>query len=89
MDDRFIKLREALLKEKKWPMEYLFKFIVPNEQVLIDDVKEVFTNPDNIKYKVSQNIKYVGITCKELMPDVDSIISIYEKAAKIKGVISI
>jgi len=89
MDDRLKKLRKALVGQETWPVEYMFKFIVPNEQKTIDEVKTLFPHPENFKYKVSRNVKYVGISYKAMMPDAESIISVYEKASRMKDVISL
>ena len=89
MDDRLLKLRELLSKEKRWPQVYFFKFIVPNDNEKIDIVKSLFSDPSKITYKTSRDIRFIGISCKEIMPDPDSVIAVYEKASKVEGLIAL
>jgi hypothetical protein len=70
-------------------MLYYFKFIVPNDKEKIETVKSFFLDPSKIKYKVSRDINYIGISCKQYMPDADSIVEIYQKASMIEGLIAL
>lgn len=89
MDSKYKKLRETLMEQEKWPLLFYFKFIVPNNQYKIDTLKALFPNPEKVTFKVSKNIRFVSVSCKETMPDVDSIIDIYEKASQIEQVIAL
>ena len=68
------KFRELLAQNEQWPMLYYFKFIVHNDQQKINQVKELFIDPDSITYKTSRDIRFIGMSCKQWMPDPDSII---------------
>ena len=70
-------------------MLYFFKFIVDNDQKKLDLVKELFADPSAITYKTSKDIRFIGLSCKQLMPDPESIIAIYEKASLIDGLIAL
>jgi len=89
MDDRLLTLRTILMEETKWPLLYYFKFIVPNDNEKIRIVKELFSDPSKITYNTSRDIHYIGISCKEYMPDVESIMAIYEKAGLVEGLIAL
>lgn len=82
------KLREQL-ELQEWPNVYLFKFIVPNNSELIAKTTALFDDGADLNYQNSKTGKYVSISAKELMIDVDSIIAKYEKATELKGVIAL
>lgn len=52
-------------------------------------VSALFDENADIAYHQSGKGSYVSVSVKEVMLSVDSIIEIYEKAAQIKGVISL
>ena len=80
---------ELLSKNEQWPMLYYFKFIVQNNQEKLNQVKELFSDPSAITYKTSRDIRFIGMSCKQWMPDAESIIAIYEKASKVDGLIAL
>lgn len=84
--DRF---RELLSKHHEWPLLYYFKFIVQNNQEKLEQVKGLFADPASITYKVSRDIRFISLSCKQLMPDPESVIAIYEKASLIDGLIAL
>lgn len=88
MSDPFLKLREQLALQE-WPDVYLFKFIVPNESDLVARATALFTELSEIAFHESKTGKYVSISAKEMMVDVDSIIEVYIRAAEIKGLIAL
>jgi hypothetical protein len=88
MSDKFDKLK-AQLELQEWPMVYLFKFIMPNDSEVIAKVTALFDDGAELKYSNSKTGKYVSISVKELMLDVDSVIEKYVNASKYKGVISL
>ena len=79
----------AQLEQLDWPNVYLFKFIVPNDNEHIALVSALFDENADISYHTSGKGSFVSVSVKEVMLSVESIISIYEKAAQIKGVISL
>lgn len=90
MDERLLKLKEILGKEEVgWPQLYFFKFIVPNDKEKLETVRGFFSSPSNITYRTSKDIKYIGVSCKQWMPDPDSVVAIYDKAYKVEGVIAL
>jgi hypothetical protein len=89
MSDNIEKFRELLSKNTEWPMLYYFKFIIDNNQEKLDRVKGLFSDPSSITYNTSRDIKFISLSCKQHMPDADSIIAIYEKANLIEGLIAL
>lgn len=81
------------LKEKleamEWPAVYLFKFIVLNDQEKIARVTALFEEAADLNLQPSSNGKYISISAKELMISPEAIISRYEKASEIEGIISL
>ncbi len=88
MIDPYLNLRKQLELEE-WPNVYMFKFIVPNNSENIALTMELFNNTSDITMHESSSGKFVSITAKELMLDVDSIIKKYEEATKIKGLMAL
>ena len=89
MKENIDKFRDLLSDNKEWPMLYYFKFIVQNNTEKLNQVKELFADPSTITYKTSRDIKFIGMSCKQWMPDPESIITIYEKAKIIDGLIAL
>ncbi len=88
MEDRFEKLREQLALQE-WPEVYLFKFIIQNTPEKLAQATALFDETAEINFHTSSNEKYVSVSAKEMMIDVDSVIRKYEKAALIEGIISL
>ncbi|WP_373520552.1 DUF493 family protein [Aquiflexum sp.] len=78
--------KEKLEAQNSFPSLYMFKFIVPNGRET--EVAALLPN-NKMTLKTSSKGKYVSATIKALMPNSDAILDIYEKAAKIEGVISL
>ena len=88
MTDPYSNLRTQLDLEE-WPNVYMFKFIIPNSSEKIALTMELFNDSSDISMHESSSGKFVSITAKELMLDVDSIIKKYEEATKIKGLMAL
>lgn len=88
MEETLRKLREQL-DLQEWPNVYFFKFIVPNESKTVALVNALFDTSAEITMHASKNGKYISVSAKEMMLDVNSIIHKYEKASLIKGIISL
>jgi len=85
--DNFEKLRELLTLNKEWPLNYMFKFIVPNNSDKVKQVTSLLPKDGEVTYKHTKNLTYVSVTCKAVMESVDSIIDVNAKATGIAGVI--
>lgn len=87
-EDIFGNLREQLALQE-WPNVYLFKFIVPNDTHTLAQAIALFNTEAEMTFHESKTGKYISVSAREVMLDVDSIIAVYENAAKIKGVVSL
>ena len=88
MEEVLIRLR-VQLELQDWPDIYLFKFIVPNETEKIAQVTALFNESCDLVLHPSRTGKYMSVSAKELMLDVESIIEKYYEAAKIEGLIAL
>jgi 3-deoxy-D-manno-octulosonic acid (KDO) 8-phosphate synthase len=77
------------LELQEWPDVYMFKFIVPNQSDKVAQVTALFNNSTDIVMHPSKTGKYISVTAKELMLDVNSILVKYEEAALIEGLIAL
>ncbi len=80
------KLKLLLDESYEWPCEYLFKFIVPIEQLpnIIDLLKGF-----NIEEKPSSKGKYISVSAKKVLNSSEEVLKIYELVKVIKGIISL
>jgi uncharacterized protein len=78
--------KEKLENQHKFPTEYLFKFIVPRHRE--DEMYSIFSK-DVFQKKLSKAGNYVSFTARVMMKSSDEVMEIYEKAYKIKGIISL
>jgi len=88
MSSPYDKLR-VQLELLEWPNVYMFKFIVPNTPELIAKTTALFDPGADIQFHESKTGKFVSVSVKELMLNVDSIIEKYEKATTIKGLMAL
>ncbi len=88
MSDTFDKLKEQLALQE-WPNVYLFKFIVPNTPEMLAKTSNLFGEHAELSFHESKTGKYVSVSAKEMMLDVDSIIEIYKRSEQIKGLIAL
>ena len=79
------KLEETITS---FPYIYMFKFIIKSDNRTMAMVEVIFDNDADIIQKQSTKGNYVSITVKQVVMSIDEIISIYEKAAAIEGVMS-
>lgn len=86
--ESFARLREQLALQE-WPNVYFFKFIVPNDPQSLAQATALFTETAEVGFHQSSTGKYISVSAKEMMLDVDSIIEVYVRASTIKGVVSL
>lgn len=80
------KLEESITS---FPYIYMFKFIIKSDNKTMALVEVIFDNDAEIIQKQSAKGNFISITVKQVVMSVDEIISIYEKAAEIEGVMSL
>ena len=88
MSDPYLNLKKQL-DLLEWPNVYLFKFIIPNKPEAIAKTAALFDGAVDLKLQPSKTGKYVSISAKEMMLDVDSIIDKYNKSSSIEGLMAL
>ncbi len=89
-EEFYTSLKEKLEATHDFPEDYLFKFIIPNDQVKLIEIYRIF---DGIKHtltnKDSKNGKYTSLTFNAFVLDADHVIKIYQEVGNIEGAISL
>ncbi|MGL1862474.1 MAG: DUF493 domain-containing protein [Pseudodesulfovibrio sp.] len=86
MSDKIEQFKKTLDECHEWPCPYLFKFILPTENLA--QVKELF--PDHtIQTRESKTGKYTSVSMESSMCSSKAITDIYEKAAQVPGLMSL
>lgn len=87
-DEFYASLKEKLEATHDFPEDYLFKFIITNNEAKLTEIYRVF---DHIKFTLttneSKNGKYTAISINAFVLDAEQVISIYKQVGKIEGVI--
>jgi uncharacterized protein len=78
--------KKKLSESMAFPGVYMYKFIVEADNRKIALLESLFGEDAEIHTKESGSGRYISITAKEVVMDVEEIISIYRKAAEVKGV---
>lgn len=86
VNEDFDKFKRQLDENHEWPCTYLFKFIVPKEQVV---TLEHQTGLEHSKLTPSKKGTYVSVTFEMMANSSDEVVEIYKKASKVKGVMSL
>lgn len=82
-------LLRLLEQNKEWPLRYMFKFIVPNDEATIAAVQQELPKSEKTTLKKSKTGKYVAITCIAFMLSAKQIVDITDKVNAIKGVMTL
>ncbi len=93
MDKRtqfYKKLKRKLKKDTTFPTKYLYKFIIPANEVNINQIEQLFDHLGAVIHKKSSKTgKYVSISVHVVMKNADAIIEKYMEAEKVEGIISL
>ncbi len=84
--NKFEEFRSQLENHYQFPTVYLFKFIIPKDQ--IGRIKEIIPG-GNMKIKKSRTGKYIGVSIRMNVDSSEEVIRIYKEAYAIKGIISL
>ena len=84
------KLKESLENTTVFPADYLYKFIVPAKDNGVQEIEALFEKKRAaISTKDSKTGKYISVSVKVKLASADEVISYYEQAASIEGIISL
>ena len=89
VDQELENIRSMLWAHQKWPGIYFFKFIVPNDKEKLDNIRALFQFQDQITYRTSTDIRFIALSCKQVMENPEAVLEIYRKAKEIEGVIAL
>lgn len=81
------RLKKSLDQVHEWPSVYMFKFIFEPEKERLDAVLALFPPEAELLRKYSKAGKYLSLTAKEVMMNAEEVLSRYDKASEIGGVI--
>lgn len=86
-DEFYASLKEKLEATHDFPQDYLFKFILTNQESKHTEIYRIF---DDVKFtlttKDSKNGKYTSLSMNAFVLDADQVIRIYKEVGKIPGV---
>lgn len=89
-DEFYMRLKEQLASNNKWPSDYLYKFIVPTDVEKIKQIQDVFDNTGAvIESKKSKNGKYTSLSIMVNLENPDEVIQKYKQVGEVEGVISL
>lgn len=80
------RLRARLLQTDKWPIRYMFKFIAPNNEMILRDLLAAVPPNGQTKVVPSKGQRYVVVTHVNTMYSPDDIIKFTIRATSIEGV---
>jgi putative lipoic acid-binding regulatory protein len=80
------RFKDLLDDQNDWPTRYTFKFIAPSGQV--SELKDVFGDHP-VRVRESSKGNYKSVTAHLQMSSSDEVLSIYQEASSIEGVISL
>ena len=84
------RLKEQLLENTNWPSNYLYKFIVPTDEVKIKMIQDIFdVKGAVIESKKSKNGKYTSVSITVNLKNPDEVIKKYKEVSVIDGIISL
>jgi len=89
-EEFYTKLKLSLENTTKFPAKYMFKFIVPTDDIKVNEIKDIFNYSGVIiNTKPSKTGKYKSLTIVIIMKSADEIIKKYKEVSKVEGVISL
>ncbi len=84
------RLKEELEKTDKWPVKYMYKFIVPNKEENEEKVKKAFEGqPIEFHKNFSKSGKYISLTVVTNENSADNIIKKYRSLEDIEGLVAL
>lgn len=86
MSEKIAQFRQVLDETHQWPCPYIFKFIVPSEN--IDQLVGLFPDHD-IQQRSSKSGKYISVTVESNMCSSKDVMDVYEMVSVVPGVMSL
>lgn len=86
MTDKNRQFMETLDEHHDWPCPYVFKFILPTEN--LHHFEQEFSDYER-SYKESSSGKYTSVTMEPTVCSSAEVMDVYERAACIPGIMSL
>ncbi|WP_018125283.1 DUF493 family protein [Desulfovibrio oxyclinae] len=86
MTEKNRQFMETLDEHHDWPCPYVFKFILPTENLSLFE-KEF--SDHNCSYKESRTGKYTSVTMEPTVCSAAEVMEVYERASDIPGIMSL
>ena len=81
---------ENLQTSQKWPGPYMFKFIIKEKEIEVNEIKKIFIGMKSIfSVKKSSKNNYTSLSVSLISKSPEFVIDIYKKISRFKGVISL
>ena len=80
------KFQGLLDEQNEWPTEYLFKFIVPSEE--LGEMRRVLGD-DRFKVRSSSKGNYVSVTLRRRVASSEEVVAVYKSVGDVEGVIAL
>lgn len=89
-DDFYSRFKEKLEETHTFPVDYIFKYIVPAKQSIIAKLHAIFEHDKStFSTRDSKNGKYTSVTIKMPVNDAEDIIIYYKQAEAIEGIMAL
>lgn len=88
-DDRLKRLRAMLDEHHQWPSQFMFKFVLPNDEKKIAELRTIFGESAEYSTRKSGKGNYISYTITMMMLSADHIFEHYQAASEIEGIISL
>lgn len=90
VNDFYVRFKEKLEETHSFPTRYVFKYILPSDQDIVDKLRNIFDKEDmDFLIKDSKTGKYKSVTIKAIVNDADDVIIYYRQAASIEGIMAL
>ena len=81
---------ENLQTSQKWPGPYMFKFIIKEKEIEVNEIKKIFIGMKPVfSVKKSYKKNYTSLSVSLISKSPEFVIDIYKKISRFKGVISL
>ena len=84
------RLKLQLAETTNWPADYLYKFIIPTDDIKIKQIERIFDNTGAvIESKLSKKGTYTSLSVTVNLKGPDEVIEKYKQVGAVEGVISL
>jgi putative lipoic acid-binding regulatory protein len=85
----FDEFKDKLIKQLDFPSVYMFKFIIESDNKKLALVEALFREESEISTRTSSSGKFISVTSKQVVLNVEEVITIYKNAQNIEGIMAL